>query len=63
MKETMGKAVIGYKKPGVKSKCPDIKKLADLYSKMTADDIARAYGVSKHTVRSWIYKTRKGENT
>lgn len=63
MKETTGKTIIAYKKPGVKGKCPDIKKLARLYSEMTADEIAREYGVSKHTVRSWIYKYRKGANT
>ena len=59
MEETTGKITIEYKKPGVKGKCPDIKELASLYSKMTADEIAREYGVSKHTVRSWIYKYRK----
>ena len=63
MKETTGKTTIAYKKPGAKGKCPDIKKLARLYSEMTADEIAREYGVSKHTVRSWIYKYRKGANT
>ena len=62
MKETTGKTTIAYKKLGAKGKCPDIKKLASLYSKMTADEIAREYGVSKHTVRSWIYKYRKGAN-
>lgn len=58
--KTKGNNIIPYKKPGVKSKCPSTQELTKLYENMTADEIAKMFCVSKHTVRSWIYHTRKG---
>lgn len=58
--KTKGNNIIPYKKPGVKSKCPSTQELTELYKNMTADEIAKMFCVSKHTVRSWIYQARKG---
>lgn len=41
------------------SKKPSLEVLSDLYSKMTAKEIAAMYDVSPSTVRTWIASYRK----
>ena len=62
MEEIKGKVIIAYKKPGAKSKCPSAEDLSQMYSVMTAKEIAKQLNVSKNTVRAWIYRIRKGVN-
>ena len=49
------------KKKGYPSKRPCEAELAELYSKMTAKEVAAHYGVSASTVRGWIAYYRKLE--
>lgn len=51
------------KKGGRPTKRPSDEELAKLYSKMTAREIAERFNVSVHTVRNWISKARKDENS
>lgn len=54
---------IAIKKGGRPSKRPSNAELAMLYASMTAREIAEQYGVSVYTVRNWINKARKEENS
>lgn len=51
---------IPMKKGGRPSKRPDPERLAELYAKHTATEIAKMYGVTATTVRSWVFRLRKG---
>lgn len=48
------------KNKGRPSKRPSVSKLAREYSKKSTKDIAQKYGVSESTVRSWVFKARRG---
>lgn len=49
------------KTKGKPSKRPPVEELAELYSKMTAKEVAEHYGVAASTVRAWIAYYRKQE--
>lgn len=50
-------------KGGKPSKRPPVEELAELYSKMTAKEVAAHYGVAESTVKTWIAYYRKQEAT
>ena len=53
---------IPYKpKKGKPSKRPPAEELSELYSKMTAKELAAHYGVAESTVKTWIAYYRKQE--
>lgn len=49
------------KQGGRPTKRPSAEKLQEMYSHMTAREIADECGVSESTVRSWIARLRKSE--
>lgn len=51
---------IPLKKGGRPTKRPDPEVLVELYSKHTAEEIAKMYGVKTPTVWSWVSRLRKG---
>ena len=46
---------------GKPSKRPTAEELSEMYSKMTAKQVAEHYGVAASTVRAWIAYYRKQE--
>lgn len=47
------------KAKGRPTKCPPEEELAALYSCHTAKEVAKHYGVSVNTVKSWIHRYRQ----
>ncbi len=54
---------IAKKQGGRPSRRPTNEELAMLYSRMTAKEVAEHYGVSEYTVRTWINRARKEEDS
>lgn len=40
---------------------PSLKQLAKDYEKLSVKEVAEKYGVAEATVRTWVFRARRGE--